>query len=109
MGVGAEGEARIIVPQHTADRFHIYTVLESQGREGVSQVVEPDVLQPGVLQYLLVELHHRVGVVHFSRNRRGEHILVVRVFAVFLDQQVDGLLRQENCPHRVGGFGLGYL
>ena len=100
VGIGAEGEARIIVPKHTADRFHIYTVLESQGREGVSQVVEPDVLQPGVLQYLLVELHHRVGVVHFSRNRRGEHILVVRVLAVFLDQQIHSILWDGHLPNR---------
>ena len=38
VGVGSEGEARIVVPQHTADRFHIYAVLESQSRECVSQV-----------------------------------------------------------------------
>ena len=27
VGVGAEGKACIIVPQHTADRFHVHTVL----------------------------------------------------------------------------------
>ena len=35
VGVGAEGEARIVVSQHTADRFHIYAVLERQGCESV--------------------------------------------------------------------------
>ena len=35
VGVGAEGEARIVVSQHTGDRFHIYTVLEGQSRECV--------------------------------------------------------------------------
>ena len=66
VGVGAEGEARIIVPQHTADRFHVHAVLESQGRECVSQVVEADVLQVGVFQDFLVEFYHGVWVVHFA-------------------------------------------
>ena len=35
VGVGAEGEARVVVPQHTADRFHIYAVLGGQGCECV--------------------------------------------------------------------------
>ena len=33
VGVGAEGEARVVVTQHAADGFHIHTVLECQGRE----------------------------------------------------------------------------
>ena len=44
VGIGAEGEARVVVSQHTADRFHIHSVLKSQGRECVSQVMEADVL-----------------------------------------------------------------
>ena len=35
VGIGAEGEARVVVPKHTADRFHIYAVLEGQGCESV--------------------------------------------------------------------------
>ena len=35
VGVGTQGEARVVVPQHAADRFHIYAVLEGQGRECV--------------------------------------------------------------------------
>ena len=35
VGVGAEGEACVIVAQHTADRFHIYTILEGKGRKCV--------------------------------------------------------------------------
>ena len=35
MGVGAEGEACVVVPQHTADRFHVDAVLESYCGEGV--------------------------------------------------------------------------
>ena len=49
VGVGAEGEACVVVAQHTADRFHVHAILEGQGREGVSQVVEADMFQPRVL------------------------------------------------------------
>ena len=33
VGVGAEGEARVVVAEHTADGFDIHAVLECQGRE----------------------------------------------------------------------------
>ena len=33
VGVGAEGEARVVVPEHTADGFDVHPVLECQGRE----------------------------------------------------------------------------
>ena len=35
VGVGVQREARRVVPQHTADRFYVYAVLEGHGREGV--------------------------------------------------------------------------
>ena len=35
VGVGAEGEARIVVAQHSGYRFHIHTVLQCHGREGM--------------------------------------------------------------------------
>ena len=58
MGVGAEGEACVIVPQHAGYRLDIHSVLQSQGCEGVTQTVEADVLQPSVPENLFVELHH---------------------------------------------------
>ena len=36
VGVGAEGEARVVVPEHTADGFDVHPVLECQGRERMS-------------------------------------------------------------------------
>jgi len=33
VGVGAEGETRVVVPEHTADGFDVHPVLECQGRE----------------------------------------------------------------------------
>ena len=78
VGVGAECEARVVVPEHTADGFHIYAVLQCQGRECVSQVVEPDMLQSRVLEDPLVECYHRVGVIHFSCSAGRECSCTVR-------------------------------
>ena len=35
VGVGAQGEARVVVPQHTGNRLDIHAVLQRQGGEGV--------------------------------------------------------------------------
>ena len=66
MGVGAQGEARVVVAQHTGDRLDIHPVLEGQRGEGMTQIMEADVFQSGVLEDLLMEFHHRVGVVHLA-------------------------------------------
>ena len=50
--------------------------------------MESEVFQSGVLQELLVEVYHRVRVVHLSGEGRGEHVGAVRVLGVLLDQQV---------------------
>ena len=54
VGVGAQGEASVVVPQHGGHGFHVHAVLQSCGGEGVTEIVEPDVLQSGVLQDLLM-------------------------------------------------------
>ena len=38
VGVGAEGEARIVVPEHTADYFYVHAILERQRCEGVARL-----------------------------------------------------------------------
>ena len=35
VGVGAKGEARVIVAQHTGDRFDVHAVLQGQSGEGM--------------------------------------------------------------------------
>ena len=55
VGVGAEGEAGVIVCQHGGNRFDVHAVLESQGGEGVPEIVEPDVRKSGILEDPLVE------------------------------------------------------
>ena len=41
--VSAEGEACVIVAQHVGHRFHVHAVLQSDGRECVTKIVETDV------------------------------------------------------------------
>ena len=105
VGVGAECESSVIVAEHTADGFDVPPVLECQGRERMSQVVELDMLQPCVLEDPLVECYHRVGVVHFSGSAGREHPRIVGVFGVFLLQQLHGILRNGHLADGVAGFG----
>ena len=35
VGVGSQGESRVVVPEHTADGFDVHAVLERHRREGV--------------------------------------------------------------------------
>ena len=100
VGAGSQCKSSIVRYQHTADGFHVYTVLKCQSREGVPEAVEADMLQPGVLQDLLMELYPRIRMIHLTRDRRGEHILVIWVLAVFLDQQVNCILRDRCLPDR---------
>ena len=72
VGVGAESESGIVVSQHGGDGLDVYAVLEGQGGEGVAQVMEPKVLQPGVLEDALVEGSHRIRVVHGPGSGGGE-------------------------------------
>ena len=85
MGVGAEGEACIVVTQHTADSFHVDSILEGDCGEGVSEAVEGDMFQVGILEDLFVELGDGVGVVHLAGGGGWEHIRVIWVFVVLLD------------------------
>ena len=104
VGVGAEGEACVVVAQHAAYRLYVNTVLEGYCGEGVSQGVQGDVLQVGIFEDLFVELCHGVGMVHLSGSWGWEHVLVVGMLAVFLNQEVYCFLRDGDPAD--GGFGL---
>ena len=58
VGVGPQGEPGVEVAQHRGYCFHIHTVLQGRGSEGVTEIMESEVLQPSVHQDLLVEVHH---------------------------------------------------
>ena len=55
VGVGPQGEARVVVAQHLAHRFDVYAVLEHQRGRGMPHVVKTDVLQPRALQDILMQ------------------------------------------------------
>ena len=45
--------------------------------------MKSDVRQPSILQDLLVQVYDGVWVVHLAGCRRGEHVGILRVLAVF--------------------------
>jgi len=71
MGVGGEGESGAAVPKYAGYGLDIDAILQGKGCEGMPQIMEADVLQSGILEDLLMELYHRIGMVHFSGHRRG--------------------------------------
>ena len=82
VGVGTEGEARVVVSQHTADRFHVYTVLECQGCESMTQIVEANIGQSRLRQKFLqlpvgaVGGHRRFWPKRIVKNPGGRMICV---------------------------------
>ena len=54
MGVGAEHEARTVMPQGAGQGLHIHAVLQRQGCEGMLEIVEADVFRTDVLEDLLM-------------------------------------------------------
>ena len=109
VGVGAEGESGIVVPQHAGYGLHVYTVLQGRGSEGVAEIMEANMRESGVLQDLLVKVHHGVRMVHLSSKRRGKHVGAVRVFVMLLDQQIYCRLRNRYQPHGIFCLGTGEL
>ena len=51
VGVGAKGEPCVVVAQHTGDGLDVHAVLQGQGREGVSRIVETHLGQSCSLQH----------------------------------------------------------
>ena len=60
MGVGVQCEARGVVPEHTADGFHVHAVLQGHRRESVAQVVESYPWQPRPFQHPLEHVQDAV-------------------------------------------------
>ena len=66
VGISSQREARVEVAEHTGYCLYVHAILERQCRECVSQVMKSQVFQSCVLQNLLVDVDHRIGVVHFA-------------------------------------------
>ena len=76
MGVGVQGKACGEVTQHAADRFDIHTVLQGDGGEGVTEVVDPDFRDTCPVQYTLQYIVHAVRG-DGAATGRWEHIGVL--------------------------------
>ena len=76
MGVCIEGEACREVPQHTAYRLDIHTILEGDSCEGVAEVVESDFRDASPFEDTL---EHIVDAIWGDGSAVGgrEYILVV--------------------------------
>jgi len=71
VSVGAESEACVVVAQHTADGFDVDPILKSDRGEGVSEGMQWDVFEVGIIEDLFVELGYGVGMIHLSSGGRG--------------------------------------
>ncbi len=93
MGVGIQCKACAVVAQHPGDRFDVHAVLESQGGEGMAEIVEADVGQARPAQHPVEHMQDTVrghgaaapapghGVGKFIRGHLllpGQHILQLR-------------------------------
>ena len=67
MGVGAQGEARAVVPKSAGQGFHVHAVFQGQRCECVSEVMEPNMLRTDGLEDLLMGMPEGIGVEHSAR------------------------------------------
>ena len=70
----------------------------------MSQVMKSQVFQSGVFQNFLVDVDHRVRVVHLACFRGWEHPWAAGMLLVFCDQQIDGILRDGDSSDRIFRF-----
>ena len=78
MGVGVQREPSRVVAQGTGQRFHIHAAFQRQRGEGMSEVVEPDMLRADDLQNFIMGSTESVRVIHSPGLGRWEQILVAR-------------------------------
>ena len=102
--VGAKGKSRVEMAEHTGHCFHVHAILERQRCECVSQVMKSQVFQSRVLQDFLVDVDHRIRMVHLARFRGWEHPWVVGVLLVLCGQQLDSVLRNRDFADGVFRF-----
>ena len=76
MGVGIQGKPGGEVAEHSADGFDIHAVLQGDGGEGVAEIVESDLGNPGSGEDSLQHIVHAVRG-DGAAVGGGKHILVV--------------------------------
>ena len=64
VGIGVQGEPSRVVTQGTGQRFHVHPAFQRQRCEGMSEVVEPDVLRADGFQNFVMRPAESVRVIH---------------------------------------------
>ena len=108
VGVGVQGEPRRIVAQRAGQRFHVHPAFQGQRGEGMSEVMEPNVLRTDGFQNFVMRSPESVRVIHSPGLRRWKQIRIARVFFVFGNQQIDCLLWKGQCANRISRFRRAY-
>ena len=103
VGVGVQSEPCREMSQHPGHRLDVHAVLKGQGCERVPEVVEPDFGQSRPLQNPVEHMEHAVWGDR-AAGGRGEYPGTGAGFLSLLFQNLDGVLRQEQCPVGVLGF-----
>ena len=67
VGIGVQGEASRVVTQGTGQRFHVHPAFQRQRGEGVSEVVEPDMLRTDGFQNFVMRSPEGIRVIHGGR------------------------------------------
>ena len=66
VGVGVQREPCRIVTQRAGQRFHVHPALQGQCGEGVSEIMEPNVLRADGFQNFIMRPSKGVRVIHGS-------------------------------------------
>ena len=67
VGIGVQGEPSRVVTQGTGQRFHVHPAFQRQRGEGVSEVVEPDMLRTDGFQNFVMRSPEGIRVIHGGR------------------------------------------
>ncbi len=105
MSVGVQGEPSRVVTQGTGQRFHVHPAFQRQRGEGVSEIMEPDVLRADGLQNFVMGSAESIRVIHSSGLGGWKQIQVARVLFVLGNQQVDCLLWGASVRTELRVFG----
>ena len=107
MGIGVQREARRVVAEHTADRFHVHAVLQGHRREGMAEIVDSDTGQPSPFQHPLEHVQDAVRG-HGASAWRWEYPFAVTHLALLHFQYAYRVCRQRQCAVGVFRFQWGF-
>ena len=82
MGIGVEGKASGEVPQHTAYRLDVHTILERDGSESVAKIVKTNGTQIILDQKLLELLRNEIRIEQSTHSIHTDKIQIPLIITV---------------------------